>query len=147
MQIAFASNRFGPSTRSSLQFQVADARSRNCNCFRTVKRNTLELVIEYPRLTAEQYGALAEKNGLRVRRIHTRAEAWDFKSRGAFFDFSLDASRFTKCVNGNPAPFRHYSVIAIRFGDFSTLETVPLSTAFKFTELYLEGFSSTRIVR
>jgi len=70
------------------------------------KRKSLELVIEdtrrspkwaryfqelrdpYLHLTPEQYAALAEKNGLRVRRIQTRTEAWDFKSRQAFFDFS-----------------------------------------------------------
>jgi hypothetical protein len=30
---------------------------------------------------------MAERNGLRVRRIHTEAKAWDFKSRSAFFAF------------------------------------------------------------
>jgi trans-aconitate 2-methyltransferase len=30
---------------------------------------------------------LAERNGLRVRRIHTEAKTWDFKSRPAFVAF------------------------------------------------------------
>ena len=41
----------------------------------------------YLHLTPEQYGALAEQNGLRVRRIHTEAKAWDFQSRSAFMAF------------------------------------------------------------
>jgi trans-aconitate 2-methyltransferase len=41
----------------------------------------------YLHLTPEQYEALAEKNGLRVRRLHTEAKAWDFQSRSAFFAF------------------------------------------------------------
>jgi trans-aconitate 2-methyltransferase len=69
------------------------------------KRKSLENVIEetrlssswaryfqgfsdpYLHLTPEQYGALAERNGLRVRRIHTEAKAWDFQSRSAFLAF------------------------------------------------------------
>jgi trans-aconitate 2-methyltransferase len=42
----------------------------------------------YLHLTPEQYAAAAERNGLRVLRIHTEAKAWDFKFRPAFFDFS-----------------------------------------------------------
>jgi trans-aconitate 2-methyltransferase len=41
----------------------------------------------YLRLTPEQYRALAERNGLHVRGIHTETKAWDFKSRSAFFAF------------------------------------------------------------
>ena len=41
----------------------------------------------YLHLTPEQYEAMAERNGLRVRRIHTEAKAWDFGSRPAFFAF------------------------------------------------------------
>lgn len=41
----------------------------------------------YLHLTADQYGALAERNGLRVLHTHTDAKAWDFKSRAAFFAF------------------------------------------------------------
>ncbi len=41
----------------------------------------------YLHLTPEQYGELAEGNGLDVLRIHTEAKAWDFKSRSAFFAF------------------------------------------------------------
>jgi trans-aconitate 2-methyltransferase len=43
----------------------------------------------YLHLTSEQYAALAERNSLHVRRIHTEDKAWDFKSRGAFVAFSL----------------------------------------------------------
>jgi trans-aconitate 2-methyltransferase len=41
----------------------------------------------YLHLTAEEYGALAERNGLRVSRIHTEDKTWDFKSRSAFLAF------------------------------------------------------------
>ncbi len=41
----------------------------------------------YLHLTPEQYAAAAERNRLRVLRIHTEAKAWDFKSREAFFAF------------------------------------------------------------
>ena len=69
------------------------------------KRKSLENVIEetrlssrwvryfqgfddpYLHLTPEQYGALAERNGLQIRRIHTAAKAWDFESRSAFLAF------------------------------------------------------------
>ena len=43
----------------------------------------------YLHLTPEQYGALAERNGLRVRRIHTEDKAWDFETRAAFSAFGL----------------------------------------------------------
>ena len=41
----------------------------------------------YLHLTPEQYGELAERNGLHVLRIHAESKAWDFKSRSAFFAF------------------------------------------------------------
>ena len=41
----------------------------------------------YLHLTPEQYGALAERNGLHVCRIHAEDKAWDFKSRSAFLAF------------------------------------------------------------
>jgi trans-aconitate 2-methyltransferase len=41
----------------------------------------------YLHLTPEQYATLAERNGFRVRRIHTEAKTWDFKSRSAFLAF------------------------------------------------------------
>lgn len=43
----------------------------------------------YLHLTPERYKAIAERNGLSVRRIHTEAKAWDFKSRSAFLAFGL----------------------------------------------------------
>jgi trans-aconitate 2-methyltransferase len=69
------------------------------------KRKSLESVVEevrksprwsahfrdfhdpYLRLTAEEYAAAAEKNGLYAVRIHTEAKRWDFESRQAFFAF------------------------------------------------------------
>ena len=69
------------------------------------KRKSLENVIEetrlssrwsryfhqfhdpYLHLTPEEYAALAERNGLRVTRIHTEDKAWDFRSRSAFLAF------------------------------------------------------------
>jgi trans-aconitate 2-methyltransferase len=42
----------------------------------------------YLHLTPEHYGALAERNGLHVLRMHTEAKAWDFKSRSAFLAFA-----------------------------------------------------------
>jgi trans-aconitate 2-methyltransferase len=69
------------------------------------KRKSLENVIEetrlssswsryfqgfndpYLHLTPEQYGALAERNGFRLQRIHTEDKAWDFHSRSAFIAF------------------------------------------------------------
>jgi trans-aconitate 2-methyltransferase len=41
----------------------------------------------YLHLTPEQYAALAEENGLRVRQMTTKSNAWDFRSREAFFAF------------------------------------------------------------
>jgi trans-aconitate 2-methyltransferase len=41
----------------------------------------------YLHLTPEQYSEMAERNGLRVRRIQTEAKVWDFKSREAFLAF------------------------------------------------------------
>jgi trans-aconitate 2-methyltransferase len=41
----------------------------------------------YLHLTPAEYGAMAERNGLHVRGIHTEAKMWDFKSRPAFFAF------------------------------------------------------------
>ncbi|MGI8770554.1 MAG: class I SAM-dependent methyltransferase [Acidobacteriaceae bacterium] len=42
----------------------------------------------YLHLTPEQYAALAERQGLQVRRLHTEAKVWDFESRAAFLAFS-----------------------------------------------------------
>ena len=41
----------------------------------------------YLHLTPEEYGALAERNGLRVLRTHVDSKTWDFQSRAAFFAF------------------------------------------------------------
>jgi trans-aconitate 2-methyltransferase len=42
----------------------------------------------YLHLTPEQYGNLAEQNGLSVQNIHTADKAWDFQSRPAFQAFA-----------------------------------------------------------
>jgi trans-aconitate 2-methyltransferase len=53
----------------------------------------------YLHLTPEQYAAAAERNGLRVLRIHTEATTWDFKSRSAFFAFcSVGFVEWTRCL-------------------------------------------------
>jgi len=53
----------------------------------------------YLHLTPEQYGALAERNGLHVRRVHTEDKAWDFKSRAAFRAFgSVTFVEWTKFI-------------------------------------------------
>jgi trans-aconitate 2-methyltransferase len=41
----------------------------------------------YLHLTPEEYGALAERNGLHVRGMHVAAKAWDFETRAAFAAF------------------------------------------------------------
>jgi trans-aconitate 2-methyltransferase len=68
--------------RKSLENVIEETRlsSRWSNYFR-------EFHDPYLHLTPDQYTALAERNGLHVRRIHTEAKAWDFESRSAFFAF------------------------------------------------------------
>lgn len=69
--------------RKSLEAIVEDTRRSS-----TWVRYFQNFHAPYLHLTPEQYGALAEQNGLRVERIHAEAEAWDFQSRSAFFAFS-----------------------------------------------------------
>jgi trans-aconitate 2-methyltransferase len=91
------------------------------------KRKSLENVIEetrlssswaryfqgfsdpYLHLTPGQYGALAERNGLHVCRIHTEAKAWDFKSRSAFLAFgSVTFVEWTQFIpEAERLAFRH----------------------------------------
>lgn len=68
--------------RKSLESIVEDTRKspRWSDCFRGFRD-------PYLRLTPEEYAAAAERNDLRVLRLHTEAKTWDFESRGAFFDF------------------------------------------------------------
>ncbi len=42
----------------------------------------------YLHLSPEEYGALAEKAGLKVQSVHVADESWDFHSRSAFFAFA-----------------------------------------------------------
>ena len=41
----------------------------------------------YLHLTPDQYAAAAQRNGLRVQRLHTSSHSWDFQSREDFFAF------------------------------------------------------------
>jgi trans-aconitate 2-methyltransferase len=84
----------------------------------------------YLHLTPEQYRAAAERNGLRVLRIHTEAKAWDFKSRPAFFAFcSVGFVEWTRCLPeaGRPEFIndvldRYQSVTADRAGEENTFK-------------------------
>jgi trans-aconitate 2-methyltransferase len=63
-----------------------------------------EVYDPYLHLTHEQYGKLAEANGLQVQGIHTEDKAWDFKSRSAFLAFgSVTFVEWTKFI---PEPER-----------------------------------------
>jgi trans-aconitate 2-methyltransferase len=84
----------------------------------------------YLHLTPEQYTALAERNGLRVRRIHTQAKAWDFKSRSAFFAFgSVTFVEWTRLLPETEKPEfindvldRYQTVAADRPGEENTFK-------------------------
>jgi trans-aconitate 2-methyltransferase len=84
----------------------------------------------YLHLTAEQYGAVAQRNGLRVRRIHTEAKAWDFTSRPAFFAFaSVTFVEWTRLLPEAEKPEfitdvldRYQSVAADRPGEENTFK-------------------------
>jgi trans-aconitate 2-methyltransferase len=99
----------------------------------------------YLHLTPEQYGALAERNGLHVRRIDTEDKAWDFKSHDAFLAFgSVTFVEWTKFLAvGERLAFvtdvleRYRAVAAERTGDENT---------FKFYQMDVTlspGFSAT----
>jgi trans-aconitate 2-methyltransferase len=127
------------------------------------KRKSLENVIEetrlssnwvryfkgfhdpYLHLTPEKYGALTERNGLQVRRIHTEDKAWDFKSHDAFLAFgSVTFVEWTKFLPaGERLAFvtdvlgRYRAVAAERPGEENT---------FKFYQMDVTlsaGFSAT----
>jgi trans-aconitate 2-methyltransferase len=68
--------------RKSLESVIEDTRrsARWARYFREFKT-------PYLHLTPEQYRAMAERNGLVVRRIHVAAKAWDFETRAAFVAF------------------------------------------------------------
>src|SRR6266478_7406158 len=84
----------------------------------------------YLHLTPEQYAAIAERNGLRVLRIHTEAKAWDFKSRSAFFAFcSVGFVEWTRRLPEAERPEfindvldRYQAVAADRSGDENTFK-------------------------
>lgn len=80
--------------RKSLENVIEETRllSRWANYFRNFHD-------PYLHLTPEQYGALAERNSLHVRRIHTADKAWDFKSHSAFVAFgSVTFIEWTKFI-------------------------------------------------
>jgi trans-aconitate methyltransferase len=59
----------------------------------------------YLHLTPEQYGELAELNGLCVFSIRTEAKAWDFKSRSAFCAFgSVTFIEWTRFLPADERP-------------------------------------------
>jgi trans-aconitate 2-methyltransferase len=68
--------------RKSLESVIEDTR-------RSAKwaRYFPEFKTPYLHLTPEQYRAMAERNGLTVRRIHVAAKAWDFESRAVLVAF------------------------------------------------------------
>ncbi|HWO32354.1 MAG TPA: class I SAM-dependent methyltransferase [Candidatus Acidoferrum sp.] len=81
-------------------------------------------------LTPEQYGAMAERNGLHVRRIHTEAKVWDFKSRSAFSAFgSVTFVEWTRFLPQSEKPDfvsdvlgRYQSVATDRPGEENTFK-------------------------
>ena len=84
----------------------------------------------YLHLTPEQYGTMAERNGLGVRHIHMEAKAWDFTSRAAFFAFgSVTFVEWTRCLPEAERPAfitdvldRYQSVAADRPGEENTFK-------------------------
>lgn len=73
----------------------------------------------YLRLTPEQYAAAAERNSLRVDRIHTAAKAWDFETREAFIAFgSVTFVEWTRMLPAAEKPafvkdaLDHYRTVA-----------------------------------
>jgi trans-aconitate 2-methyltransferase len=59
----------------------------------------------YLRLTPQEYAALAERCGLHVRRIHTAAKTWDFRSRAAFVAFgSVTFVEWTQFIPADETP-------------------------------------------
>lgn len=70
-------------TRRSLESVVEDVRHspRWRGCF-------ANFADPYLRLTAAEYGVMAEQNGLHLLRTRTHDETWDFRTREAFFTFA-----------------------------------------------------------
>ncbi len=59
----------------------------------------------YLHLTPEQYAVAAERNGLRVRHMHTESKEWDFHSRSAFFAFgSVTFTEWTRLLPESEHP-------------------------------------------
>jgi trans-aconitate 2-methyltransferase len=93
----------------------------------------------YLHLTPEQYGAMAERNGLHVRRIHTAAKAWDFGSRSAFFAFgSVTFVAWTQFLPESEKPAfitdvldRYQSVAADKAGEENTFKFYQMDVAMK----------------
>ncbi len=84
----------------------------------------------YLHLTPEQYAATAERNGLRVLRIHAEAKAWNFNSRSAFFAFcSVGLVEWTRRLPQTERPEfinavldRYQAVAADRSGEENTFK-------------------------
>jgi trans-aconitate 2-methyltransferase len=60
--------------------------------------------VPYLHMTPEEYASAAERNGLRVQRIHSASKAWDFKTRDAFFAFG--SVTFVEWTRRLPEPQR-----------------------------------------
>jgi trans-aconitate 2-methyltransferase len=69
-------------SRESLEDVIEETRSspRWAGYFREFRR-------PYLHMTPEEYGALAERSGLRVLSIRSEAKAWDFETRAGFLAF------------------------------------------------------------
>ena len=84
----------------------------------------------YLHLTPEQYAALTEENGLRVRQVNTKSNAWDFQSREAFFAFgSVTFVEWTRRLPESERPAfitdvldRYRSVAASQPGEENTFK-------------------------
>jgi len=98
----------------------------------------------YLHLTPEQYGAAAERNGLRVLRSHTEATAWDFKSRAAFFAFcAVGLVEWTRLLPENQRPAfindvldRYQSVATDRPGEENTFKFYQMDLSLRAAEAH-----------
>jgi trans-aconitate 2-methyltransferase len=91
----------------------------------------------YLHLAPAEYGAMAERNGLHVRGIHTEAKMWDFESRQAFFAFgSVTFVKWTRLIpDAEKAAFvcdvldRYRAVAADRPGEEITFKFYQMDVA------------------
>jgi trans-aconitate 2-methyltransferase len=111
--------------RKSLEKVIEETRlsPRWNHCFRNFHAPYLHLM-------PDEYAALAERSGFRVRRIHTQAKAWNFGSRSAFFAFgSVTFVEWTRVLREAERPAfitdvldRYQTVAADRPGEENTFK-------------------------